>query len=60
MKSYWWKCSLVAARETSSFGDPSIMTTLRIAAAVEWSQPEPRRQAVCAAEGRAGEVAQTP
>jgi hypothetical protein len=27
---------------------------------VEWSQPEPRRQAVCAAEGRAGEVAQTP
>lgn len=29
-------------------------------AAVQWSQPEPRRQAVCAAENRAREVTQAP
>ena len=29
-----------------------------MAATVEWSQPEPRRQAVCVAEGGAGEVTQ--
>jgi hypothetical protein len=31
----------------------------RIVSAVEWSQPEPRGQAVCAAEGRAGEMTQS-
>lgn len=32
----------------------------KAAAVVEWSEPESRRQAVCAADGRAGEVTQAP
>jgi hypothetical protein len=54
--SHWWKCSLAAVEDPSilEVGVNSLAWPTRTASAVEWSQLEPRRQAVCAAEGRAG------
>jgi hypothetical protein len=43
------------------FGEDSVMGwPPRAAAGVAWSLTEPGRQAVCSAEGRAGEATQAP
>lgn len=47
------------SRRTQNFGDTRTMRRPpRTAAAEGWSPWEPRRQAVCAVEDRAGEVKQ--
>lgn len=47
-RGYWSKYSSVAARDPSSFGNPSAMRwPPRTAAALEYRQLEPKRQGVC-------------
>lgn len=58
-RSYWWKCSPFAAEGPSVLEMPVPWDAPRTAA-VGWSHPQPRRQTVCAAEGRAREVTQAP
>lgn len=59
MRGYWCNHSPVAVEDPKIFNIPVPWNDYREqAAAVEWSQPKRRRRAVCAIEGRAGEVTQ--